>query len=67
MPATIAMASAGVIDALSWPVLAVCLSGGEDGSVRGWLAGMALLASYVLVMVCVVRRALVWGRDRPVP
>ncbi|GGZ20959.1 integral membrane ion exchanger [Streptomyces olivaceoviridis] len=65
MPATIAMAAAGVIDALSWPVLAVCLSGGEDGSMRGWLARMALLASYVLVMVCVVRRALVWWRDRP--
>ncbi|MFQ3560317.1 cation:proton antiporter [Streptomyces gramineus] len=63
-PATIAMAAAGVIDALSWPVLAVCLIGGEDGSLRAWFTRTALLAAYVLVMVLVVRRVLAWWLNR---
>ncbi|MFG2952142.1 cation:proton antiporter [Streptomyces sp. NPDC048291] len=64
-PATIAMAAAGVIDALSWPVLAVALIGGEDGSLRAWTVKVALLAGYVLVMFVVVRPALKWWMNRP--
>ncbi|MFD8816720.1 cation:proton antiporter [Streptomyces sp. NPDC059627] len=64
-PATIAMAAAGVIDALSWPVLAVALIGGEDGSLRSWTVKVALLAAYVLVMFVVVRPALKWWTNRP--
>ncbi|MER6168041.1 cation:proton antiporter [Streptomyces violaceorubidus] len=64
-PATIALAAAGVIDVLSWPVLAVCLIGGGEGSLSGWFTGMALTAAYVLFMVLVVRRALVRWLRRP--
>lgn len=64
-PATIAMAAAGVIDALSWPVLAVCLIGGEGGSLGDWFTRMALLAAYLLVMIFGVRRVLVWWMNRP--
>ncbi|WP_063738318.1 cation:proton antiporter [Streptomyces wedmorensis] len=64
-PATIAMASAGVIDALSWPVLAVVLVGGEHGSVRDWVVKAALLVLYVLVMLFGVRPALERWMRRP--
>ncbi|MEU9404966.1 cation:proton antiporter [Streptomyces sp. NPDC048281] len=64
-PATIAMAAAGVIDALSWPVLAVALLGGEDGSLGSWTLKVALLAAYVLVMFVVVRPVLKWWMSRP--
>ncbi|WP_405868071.1 cation:proton antiporter [Streptomyces sp. NBC_01515] len=64
-PATIAMAAAGVIDALSWPVLAICLIGGEQGSLRAWFTRIGLLVAYVLVMLFVVRRLLVWWMERP--
>ncbi|MGW1622960.1 cation:proton antiporter [Streptomyces sp. NPDC002172] len=63
-PATIAMAAAGVIDALSWPVLAVALIGGEDGSLGGWTVKVALLAAYVLAMFVVVRPVLKWWMNR---
>ncbi|WP_406435696.1 cation:proton antiporter [Streptomyces sp. NBC_00631] len=64
-PATIAMAAAGVIDALSWPVLAIALIGGENGSVGAWAEKVALLAAYVLAMFLVVRPALKWWMHRP--
>lgn len=64
-PGTIAMASAGVIDALSWPVLAVVLVGGAHGSARTWTLRLALLALYVLAMLCVVRPLLVRWMRRP--
>ncbi|MFF8408371.1 cation:proton antiporter [Streptomyces omiyaensis] len=54
-PGTVAMASAGVIDALSWPVLAVVLVGGVHGSAREWAVKAALLVVYVLVMLFAVR------------
>ncbi|MFJ5707715.1 cation:proton antiporter [Streptomyces sp. NPDC093105] len=62
-PGTIAMAAAGVIDALSWPVLAVVLVGGAHGSARAWVVETALLAGYVLVMLFAVRPLLArWFR-----
>ncbi|MFE6228028.1 cation:proton antiporter [Microtetraspora glauca] len=62
-PGTLAMASAGVIDALSWPVLAVVLVGGAHGSAREWAVRAALLAGYVLVMLGAVRPLLArWFR-----
>ncbi|MFI7497597.1 cation:proton antiporter [Streptomyces sp. NPDC049687] len=64
-PGVVAMASAGVIDALSWPVLAVVLVGTENGSVRTWTGKVALLIGYVLVMVFAVRPLLVWWMRRP--
>ncbi|MEV7975823.1 cation:proton antiporter [Streptomyces sp. NPDC086519] len=64
-PATIAMAAAGVIDALSWPVLAIALIGGENGSVGAWTEKVALLAAYVLAMFLVVRPVLKWWMNRP--
>jgi Kef-type K+ transport system membrane component KefB len=64
-PGTIAMASAGVIDALSWPVLAVVLVGGAHGSAQTWTVRVALLAVYVLVMVFAVRPLLMWWMHRP--
>ncbi|MFJ9811376.1 cation:proton antiporter [Streptomyces sp. NPDC101158] len=64
-PGTIAMASAGVIDALSWPVLAVVLVGDEDGSVRTWAVKVALLVLYVLAMLFAVRPLLAWWTRRP--
>jgi Kef-type K+ transport system membrane component KefB len=64
-PGAIAMASAGVIDALSWPVLAVVLVGGAHGSARTWTVRLALLALYVLAMLFVVRPLLVRWMRRP--
>ncbi|MEU0003451.1 cation:proton antiporter [Streptomyces sp. NPDC006314] len=64
-PGTIAMASAGVIDALSWPVLAVVLVGGAHGSAQTWTVRVALLAVYMLVMLFAVRPLLVWWTHRP--
>ncbi|MFI8822660.1 cation:proton antiporter [Streptomyces sp. NPDC053431] len=64
-PGTIAMASAGVIDALSWPVLAVVLVGGAHGSARAWIARAALLVVYVLVMLFAVRPLLACWMRRP--
>ncbi|MFJ2162738.1 cation:proton antiporter [Streptomyces sp. NPDC087856] len=64
-PATIAMAAAGVIDVLSWPILAVCLIGGGRDSLGDWLTRTGLLMAYVLVMVFAVRRLLVWWMNRP--
>lgn len=64
-PVTIAMAAAGVIDALSWPVLAVCLIGGGGGSLHTWSTRLVLLVAYVLVMLSVVQRLLVWWMRRP--
>ncbi|MFJ6522506.1 cation:proton antiporter [Streptomyces filamentosus] len=64
-PGTIAMASAGVIDALSWPVLAVVLVGDAHGSARSWAVRIALLLVHVLVMLLVVRPLLVWWTNRP--
>ncbi|MFG2357682.1 cation:proton antiporter [Streptomyces sp. NPDC048521] len=64
-PGTIAMASAGVIDALSWPVLAVVLVGGAHGSAQTWTVRVALLAVYVLVMIFAVRPLLMWWMYRP--
>ncbi|MFB6842885.1 cation:proton antiporter [Streptomyces sp. NPDC056361] len=64
-PGTIAMASAGVIDALSWPILAVVLVGGEHGSVRDWAVKAVLLVLYVLVMLFAVRPALERWMRRP--
>ncbi|MFF2776519.1 cation:proton antiporter [Streptomyces sp. NPDC058052] len=64
-PGTIAMASAGVIDALSWPVLAVVLVGGDHGSVREWLVKAVLLVVYLLVMLFAVRPLLGWWTRRP--
>ncbi|MFF0967861.1 cation:proton antiporter [Streptomyces sp. NPDC003703] len=63
-PAVIALAAAGVIDVLSWPVLALCLAGG--GSLTTWFTRVALLAAYILVMVLAVRPVLVWWTNRPV-
>ncbi|MFI6418129.1 cation:proton antiporter [Streptomyces sp. NPDC050842] len=65
VPGTVAMAAAGVIDALSWPVLAVVLVGGAHGSLRSWAVKAALLAVYVLVMLFAVRPLLAWWKDRP--
>ncbi len=65
-PAVIALAAAGVIDVLSWPVLALCLAGGGDGSLTTWFTRVALLAAYILVMVLAVRPVLVWWTNRPV-
>ncbi|MFE1902466.1 cation:proton antiporter [Streptomyces gardneri] len=62
VPGTVAMASAGVIDALSWPVLAVVLVGGAHGSLRDWGVKAALLAVYVLVMLFAVRPLLAWWK-----
>lgn len=64
-PGTVAMASAGVIDALSWPILAVVLVGGEHGSVRDWAVKAVLLVLYVLVMLFAVRPALERWMRRP--
>ncbi|MFF7475005.1 cation:proton antiporter [Streptomyces sp. NPDC008092] len=64
-PATIAMAAAGVIDALSWPVLAIALIGGGNGSVGSWAGKVALLSAYVGAMFLVVRPALKWWMHRP--
>ncbi|MCS0601374.1 cation:proton antiporter [Streptomyces sp. LP11] len=64
-PGAIAMAAAGVIDALSWPVLAVVLVGGAHGSARTWTVKVALLAAYVLVMIFAVRPLLRWWTRRP--
>ncbi|MFF0480115.1 cation:proton antiporter [Streptomyces sp. NPDC004435] len=64
-PGTIAMAAAGVIDALSWPVLAVVLVGGAGGPVRAWALKAVLLAAYLLVMLLVVRPLLVRWTRRP--
>lgn len=64
-PAVIAMAAAGVIDALSWPVLAVVLVGSTDGSTPTWTVRVALLAGYLLVMLFAVRPLLVWWMRRP--
>ncbi|MEU3604753.1 cation:proton antiporter [Streptomyces sp. NPDC035033] len=64
-PGTIAMASAGVIDALSWPVLAVVLVGGAHGSTREWAAKAALLVLYVAVMLFAVRPLLGRWMSRP--
>ncbi|MFH8724397.1 cation:proton antiporter [Streptomyces termitum] len=65
-PGTIAMASAGVIDALSWPVLAVILVGGtQGGSIRQWAVKAALTVLYVLVMVFAVRPLLARWSARP--
>ncbi|MFG2632814.1 cation:proton antiporter [Streptomyces sp. NPDC048362] len=64
-PGAIAMASAGIIDALSWPVLAVVLMGGGQGSARTWTVRVALLAVHILVMVFVVRPLLVRWMRRP--
>ncbi|MGV9914730.1 cation:proton antiporter [Streptomyces tendae] len=64
-PATLALAAAGVIDVLSWPVLALCLLGGGEGSLSTWFTRMALLAAYILVMLLVVRRVLVRWLNRP--
>ncbi|MFD4372130.1 cation:proton antiporter [Streptomyces sp. NPDC058486] len=64
-PGTIAMASAGVIDALSWPVLAVVLVGGAHGSAREWVVKAALLVVYVLAMLFAVRPLLGWWMRRP--
>ncbi|WNI16429.1 cation:proton antiporter [Actinacidiphila sp. ITFR-21] len=61
----VAMAAAGLVDVLSWPVLAFVLVGGEHGSVASWAVRIALLALYVLVMVFVVRPLLVWWKRRP--
>ncbi|MFI8321218.1 cation:proton antiporter [Streptomyces sp. NPDC085529] len=62
-PGTIAMAAAGIIDALSWPVLAVVLVGGAHGSAREWALKAVLLAGYVLVMLFAVRPVLArWFR-----
>jgi len=64
-PGTVAMASAGVIDALSWPVLAVVLVGGVHGSAREWGVEAALLVLYVLVMLCAVRPLMARWIGRP--
>ncbi|MFD8013355.1 cation:proton antiporter [Streptomyces sp. NPDC058955] len=64
-PGTIAMAAAGVIDALSWPVLAVVLVGGAHGSARAWAVKAVLLAGYVLVMLLAVRPLLARWFRRP--
>ncbi|MDR3082736.1 MAG: cation:proton antiporter, partial [Streptomyces sp.] len=64
-PGVIAMAAAGVIDALSWPVLAVVLVGSEDGSARTLAVRVALLVVYVLVMIFAVRPVLAWWMGRP--
>ncbi|MEV5970899.1 cation:proton antiporter [Streptomyces sp. NPDC051921] len=64
-PGTIAMASAGVIDALSWPVLAVVLVGGAHASARTWAVKAALLVLYVLLMLFAVRPLLVRWMRRP--
>lgn len=64
-PGTIAMASAGVIDALSWPVLAVVLVGGAHGSAREWAVRAVLLVVHVLVMLFAVRPLLVRWARRP--
>lgn len=64
-PGVVAMASAGVIDALSWPVLAAVLVGGSSGSAHSWTRKVLLLVGYVLVMVFVVRPLLArWMRGR---
>ncbi|MFI8365755.1 cation:proton antiporter [Streptomyces sp. NPDC085466] len=64
-PGTIAMAAAGVIDALSWPVLALVLVGGAQGAAREWAVKAVLLAGYLLVMVFAVRPLLVRWTRRP--
>ncbi|GHJ37778.1 cation:proton antiporter [Streptomyces sp. TS71-3] len=61
----VAMAAAGVIDALSWPVLAVVLLGGAHGSARAWTIRIALLVLFVLVTVFALRPLLVWWMRRP--
>jgi Kef-type K+ transport system membrane component KefB len=68
LPATVAMTSAAIIDALCWSVLAVALLGTGAGPRQPWPLRAALLAAWALAMVAVVRpglRALVAHRWVP--